>query len=246
MALTGSETGPRRAAGARSPMRAAARGLGDAAYWVFWSTVGTACRLTFRIAAVDRPPLDGPCVLVANHCSYLDPIFLSAVTPRRVTYLMNALVYRTPPFRWFYSWNRAIPVELAGRNVAALRAARAALDAGACLGMFPEGGISRDGMPLLGEPGAVALVLSTGARVVPVGITGSYDVLPPQRSMPRLCRVTVRFGAPIAAADLAPAGAGGRRAHLAAATSRIMDAIAGLCGTVGREAELRGETRAVR
>lgn len=41
------------------------------------------------------------------------------------------------------------------------------------------------------------IVSQTGCSVVPAYLKGTFDVLPPGASWPRLCPVTVRFGDPI-------------------------------------------------
>jgi 1-acyl-sn-glycerol-3-phosphate acyltransferase len=217
---------------------AAAR-LNDAAYWTFWATVGTGVRLAFRLR-VSGPPLPkGPCVIVANHASFLDPVLLAAGSRRRIVFLMNAIICRTPPLRWFYRWNRVIPVDPRGNNRDAMRRAHAALAQGSVLGVFPEGGLSRDGRLVLGNPGAVALALAGDAPLVPVGILGAGDALPPHRALPRLRRVQIRFGAPLLAHDLLAGDAGGgRKQRVQEATHRVMAAIAALAEQESRESVL--------
>lgn len=242
--------------------------LNAAAYWGTWATFGTAVRVAFRLA-VQGPRLPaGPCVVVANHASFLDPVVLCVASRRRITFLMDAILCRTPPLRWFYRLNRVIPVDPLGSNRQALRRARAALARGDVLGVFPEGGISRDGLLVLGNTGAVSLALSGNAPVVPVGIVGAGAALPPHRSWPSLRRVRVCFGAALdprallhgdrvggeLAGDDRPStgslttdpivGAGqggdesGRKQRLRVATRRVMDAIAGLTEQVSRESTL--------
>ncbi len=139
---------------------------------------------------------------------------------------------------WFYRWNHAIPVSVRGGNRDAVYAARRALQQGRVVGVFPEAGISRDGMPMLGNPGAVSLVQAEGVPIVPVGIVGTHRALPFGRSLPRPRRVTVRFGRPILPAELDALAAGHRRERLQAATRLIMARIAELTGHAPREAEL--------
>ncbi|MBM4060942.1 MAG: 1-acyl-sn-glycerol-3-phosphate acyltransferase [Planctomycetes bacterium] len=211
--------------------------LSDLLFWCFWAVVGALLRLWFGLRVEGALPGPGACVLAANHASYLDPIVLGAVVRRRIVFLMTATFWRSRWFGWFCRWNRAIPLAASGGNREALRAARSVLQQGRVVGVFPEGGLSRDGLPMLGNPGAVALVLAEGVPIVPVGITGAAAALPPGAAWPRPRRITIRFGAPITAAELDAAGAD-RRARLEAATRLIMDRVAALTGHVSREAEL--------
>lgn len=208
----------------------------------FWNRTVYAClrvsvrlvlKAYFRMRVVAPPRLEGGYVLVANHSSFLDPLVLGVASPVRVTFLMNTLSYRNPWLRWFYRLNRAIAVDPLGGNREALRAAQAALEGGEVVGVFPEGGISRDGYLLLGNPGAVALVLAKDVPVVPVGLVGVREALPFGASWPRPSRIEVRFGAPIPARELMVGE--DRKTRLAEATLRIMRDIACLTGDLARE-----------
>lgn len=203
-----------------------------------WAVIRAAFRVWLRLGIEGRPPAAGAFVLAANHASYLDPIVLGAAVRRRVSFLMTDVVYRRPSVRWFCRWNRAIPLSTRGGNRDAMRAARDVLQQGRVVGIFPEGGLSRDGLLMLGSPGAVSLVLTEGVPIVPVGIVGAREALPPGRVWPRPRRVTVRFGAPIGPADIDALGAGDRRERLERATGLIMDRIAALVGQTSREGVL--------
>ncbi|MGE3171570.1 MAG: lysophospholipid acyltransferase family protein [Planctomycetota bacterium] len=213
--------------------------LNSAVFWPFWVGCGAGLRLWFRLRVEGPRPPRGPVVLAANHTSFLDPLVLGAALPRRVTFLMTEVIWRSPVMGWFYRWNHAIPLAQRGGNRDALRAARSVLQQGRVIGIFPEGGISRDGGLLLGSPGAVSLVLGEGVPIVPVGIVGADRALPPDKALPRPRRITVRFGAPIAPGEL-EALHGDRKGRLQAATTTIMARIAALCERTPREQELLG------
>ena len=210
----------------------------DALFAVFRVGFGTLLRGWFRMRVEGPPPPPGAWVLAANHASFVDPLVLGAVVRRRVVYLMTEVVWRSRGLGWFYRWCRAIPVRTRGGNREALRAARTVLQQGRVLGVFPEGGLSRDGKLMLGSPGAVALVLHEQVPIVPVGIVGAHAALPPGAALPRPRRITIRFGEPIRPEELDALGGGDRRARLREATALIMRRIAALTGTTAREDEL--------
>ena len=116
-----------------------------------------------------------------------------------------------------------------------MRAARAVLQQGRVLGIFPEGGLSRDGLPMLGSPGAVSLVLQENVPIVPVGILGAHAAMPPGAAWPRPRRITIRFGAAMLPAEFDAMGGGDRRVRLREATATIMRRIAALTGQTARE-----------
>ncbi len=218
--------------------------INSALFWPFWLATGLSMRALFRMRVENQPQIEGGYVLAANHSSYLDPLLLGSASRRRVTFLMTEVVWRSPSMSWFYRWNRAIPLAARGANRDALRGARGVLQQGRVIGIFPEGGLSRDGGLMLGSPGAVSLVLNESVPIVPVGIVGAAAALPVGASRPRLRPIAIRFGTPILPAELAALAPNDRKQRLQAATTLIMERIAALTGAVPREREIaRGDRR---
>ena len=207
--------------------------LDNACFWVFHGLVRLTLRVFCRMRIEGAPPKTGGYVLVANHSSFVDPLILGASVRRRVIYLMTEPVWRSKSAGWFYRWNRSIPLSTRGGNREALRAARDVLKQERVVGIFPEGGISRDGKLMLGSPGAVSLVLNQGLPIVPVGIVGASDVMPSVGGL-RLGRITVRYGEPISPEEVAGLGCD-RRSRLRDTTRLIMQRLASLTGQSARE-----------
>jgi 1-acyl-sn-glycerol-3-phosphate acyltransferase len=137
----------------------------------------------------ELPP--GPCVLVANHCSHADTAALLAVVPaRRRPVVAAAADYwfgSGAPGSSVHSAFRAItcralcaafPVRRGGGS-ADLMAAVAYLAAGHDVIIYPEGTRSRDGATGGFRSGAARLAEAAGVPLVPVGIAGTRDLLPP-------------------------------------------------------------------
>lgn len=206
----------------------------NALFWAFRFGVRLMMRICFRWRVEGAPPASGGYVLAANHTSFLDPVILGASVPRRVIYLMTETVWRSAGAGWFYRWNRTIPLSARGGNREALRAARTVLKQQRVVGIFPEGGLSRDGKLMLGSPGAVSLVLNEGLPIVPVGLIGAAEALPSGAILPRFKKVVVRYGRPILPEEIDALG-GGRRERLQNATRLIMQRIAELTGQQARE-----------
>ncbi|MEU6643728.1 lysophospholipid acyltransferase family protein [Saccharomonospora sp. NPDC046836] len=163
-------------------------------------------RLIYRpvVFGAEKVPLDGPVILASNHRSAADTVVIPIVTPRRVAFLGKAEYFTGKGFKArfvaaFLSALGYVPVERgnAAAGLAALGAARKVLDAGGAFGIYPEGTRSRDGRLHRGHTGVAALALATGARVVPVALIGTEKLLPVGKLVPRLTRVTVRFGDPL-------------------------------------------------
>ncbi|MBK1788893.1 lysophospholipid acyltransferase family protein [Prauserella cavernicola] len=163
-------------------------------------------RLVYRPVVVgsERVPTDGPVILAANHRSAADTFVIPIVTPRPVAFLGKAeyFIGKGPKARLMAAFLSAlgyVPVERgnAKAGLAALGAARKVLDAGGAFGIYPEGTRSLDGRLHRGHTGVGALALATGAPVVPVALVGTQQLLPHDKKIPRLAKVTVRFGEPL-------------------------------------------------
>ena len=68
---------------------------------------------------------------------------------------------------------------------------------GGLLGIFPEGGITRDGAMKPFRTGAAVLALQIGVPIVPIHIGGTFDALPRGANWPRFVPITLRIGEPI-------------------------------------------------
>lgn len=157
------------------------------------------CRPIFgvrRVGALPDMPETGV-ILCPNHASYLDPLFVQLVTPRRVTFVMTNDFYRKPWGRWFFRLVDAIPVGGWRLSRAGMRRAVAHLRRGQTVVIFPEGRLSRDGR--LGKPkrGISRVAQRSGALVYPVAILGSDRAWPAGAKRPGFARVRVRFGEPL-------------------------------------------------
>jgi 1-acyl-sn-glycerol-3-phosphate acyltransferase len=125
-----------------------------------------------------------------------------------------------------------------GRAADAFRAAVGAVESGKCVGVYPEGTLTRDpGLwPMVGKTGAARIALTTRCPVIPVAQWGPQEILAPYSKRPHLFprkTMHVLAGPPVDLSDLHdhPLDA----AVLREATARIMAAITALL------VELRGE-----
>jgi 1-acyl-sn-glycerol-3-phosphate acyltransferase len=149
--------------------------------------------------APDWKRIDGV-IFAPNHASYLDPIFFQAAVPRPIRFMMTEGIYRIRAFRWLFELWDTIPVPDGDAvKVGAMKEALRVVRSGRPLVIFPEGGISRNGLLQAGQPGVAALMARARVPVIPVAILGTHEVLPYHANFPRAHRVKIRFGAPIPA-----------------------------------------------
>jgi len=193
-------------------------------------------RIVYRpvIEGRDRVPRTGPVILAANHLSFADSIVIPLVAPRPVAFLAKAEYFTGTSVigrlsRAFFTAIDAIPVERGSVRAAqdSLDAARDVLRDGRVFGIYPEGTRSRDGRIYRGRTGVAWLALTSGAPVVPVALIGTDRIQPVGARLPRVRRITVRFGEPLRFDALSGVPAARARRE---ATDQIMAAIAELSG----------------
>jgi 1-acyl-sn-glycerol-3-phosphate acyltransferase len=175
-----------------------------------------------EIAGTDRIPESGPCILVANHESIIDPFILGLATPRPIRYMAKAELWRTAPVRALMEGFGTFPVERgSGDGLAMTRAGRLLAD-GEVLGIFPQGTC----LPYRRRPfmrGAARLALATGTPVVPVALVGTEQALRPRRPKVGFPRIRVLVARPLEVAKQRPTLIAAREL-----TRRVEEAIADL------------------
>jgi 1-acyl-sn-glycerol-3-phosphate acyltransferase len=172
----------------------------------------------FSVRGEDHIPAQGAAILVCNHVSYIDAVLLMAASPRPIRFLMDHRIFAAPVLGGLFRLGKAIPVAPQREDPAAYEAAfeqaRRVLEDGELLGLFPEGGITRDGS--LGEfKGGVMKILQLHpVPVVPLALLnlwGSYFsrieggtamVRPFRRGL--FSRVALVAGPALAAAEVTP------------------------------------------
>ncbi|MES2985258.1 MAG: MFS transporter [Pseudomonadota bacterium] len=116
------------------------------------------------------PQPNGPTVFIANHVTYLDGLFLSAVSPRPIRYLVLSTFWKKPFTRFVLNGMGAIPFGTG--NVSETRhgldAAREVLAAGGYVCIFPEGVLTRTGHLHPFKRGIEKLMEGTDAQIVPI------------------------------------------------------------------------------
>jgi 1-acyl-sn-glycerol-3-phosphate acyltransferase len=180
----------------------------------------------------EKIPATGGCVVAVNHISHLDPITLGYFLydhGRLVRYLTKDALFRTPVVKYIVRDAGQIPVRRMSADAAsAFDAAVKAIRQGECIGVYPEGTITKDpdGWPMRGKTGAARIALATGCPVIPVGQWGVQDLLPAYSLRPHPFprkKTAYKVGAPVDLSDLM--GKPVTNEVLRQATDRIMAAI---------------------
>jgi 1-acyl-sn-glycerol-3-phosphate acyltransferase len=200
------------------------------------TVIAPVARIVYRPNVVGRKnvPREGPIILASNHLSFIDSIVIPLMAPRRVQFLAKSTYFEGTGFtgwlsRSFFSAIGAVGVKRGAGQAAqdALDQSKRILDTGAAFALYPEGTRSLDGRLYKGRTGVAWLALTTGAKVVPVGLIGTDQLQPVGKKIPRVKKITVAFGEPIDVSHYGSAESGRARRQ---ATDEIMAAIHGLTG----------------
>ncbi|QBJ94129.1 1-acyl-sn-glycerol-3-phosphate acyltransferase [Streptomyces seoulensis] len=183
----------------------------------------------------ENVPKCGPVILASNHLSFIDSVVIPLVAPRPVVFLAKAEYFRKDGVKGrmmaaVFTALGAVPVERGTHRAAkdSLELARRILSDGKAFGIYPEGSRSRDGRLYRGRTGVAWLAFSTGAPVVPVALVGTDRIQPIGVRLPRIKRITVRFGEPLRPAY--PSSSLPVAQARRVATDEIMSAIQALSG----------------
>jgi 1-acyl-sn-glycerol-3-phosphate acyltransferase len=180
--------------------------LESLAHQVCFSLLRSYFAIGHRLTIIGREklPAHGPFVLAANHCSHLDALALgAALTPRhrerafpiaagdvffqtKVTSTFSAIMLNALPM-WRKSCGPHALVDLR----------RKLQEEKAIFIIFPEGGRSRNGSMMPFKHGLGMLVAETNVPVVPCGLVGTFEALPPSRNIPRPVAIRLAIGNPL-------------------------------------------------
>lgn len=191
-----------------------------------WLYVRAFHRMESNLGRGDPVPPEGPAILVANHRSGVDPLFVALLTKRRVYFLMAREYYELPGLKWIFKGLRCIPVNRDGTDLGATKAALKLLHEGKVLGIFPQGGIREPDDQLdEGKSGVALLALKTGAPVVPFYIANSPAHDSVLRSFFTCSRTRVYCGRPFHLTHDGPGKPS--RGELDALARTVLESIAG-------------------
>ncbi len=111
----------------------------------------------------------GGAILAANHNTFLDPFLLGvAVWYRRMFFLAAEVVMRKKLRSWLLSGVGAIKIDRNSTDIEAIRKSVQRLKEGHLLGIFPQGGISKEGEVGTLKSGVVLIALQAGVPIIPV------------------------------------------------------------------------------
>jgi 1-acyl-sn-glycerol-3-phosphate acyltransferase len=177
--------------------RARERGVNPFVYWpVRWFLIPF-FSIYFRMNRIglEHVPDTGPVIIAANHRSFLDPFVIGTMAKRPMYYVAKKELFMRRWQAWILNALGAFPIDRGAQDEDSMQTARAILERGDIVLIFPEGTRIRPGA--LGKPkrGVGRLALETGAPVVPMAVIGTEAVRRGWRIRPH--KVRLRAGRPL-------------------------------------------------
>jgi 1-acyl-sn-glycerol-3-phosphate acyltransferase len=172
-----------------------------------WAVIRLAIRVLrrstatpLRVEGLEKlPPLAQPCILVANHASYLDPLALIDALPREFVYVAKQELTQKFHSRVFLQRLGTLFVERFDslRGAASASEFAAQLRAGRSLVFFPEGTFRTEPGLLPFYMGAFVAAVRSGVPIVPATIRGTREILRADSDFPHHGAVQVIIESPM-------------------------------------------------
>ena len=163
---------------------------------------------TMRVECVGLEALDcvGGLLVAVSHVSHLDPIVMSVVAPRKISWVSRIEFYRYWPMRTVLYLGGAFRVDRKGSSVPTIREGLRRLARGEAVGIFPEGELMHGTRSVLRgakvKQGVCTLAAWSGKPVLPVVILGTHRLVEIEPWLPvKRGRLWVFAGKPMHAGE---------------------------------------------
>jgi 1-acyl-sn-glycerol-3-phosphate acyltransferase len=176
-------------------------------YWLMknW-VIGPLLTTVFRpwVVGLENIPRSGPVIIVCNHLSFVDSIFLPLTVDRQMAFLAKSDYFTGRGVkgfivRLFMTSAGQLPIDRSGGKAseASLNSGLHVLAEGKVLAIYPEGTRSPDGRMFRGRTGVARMILDAHVAVIPMAVIDTDKVMPLGRRFPKVHRVGVVIGTPL-------------------------------------------------
>jgi 1-acyl-sn-glycerol-3-phosphate acyltransferase len=148
----------------------------------------------FTVSGVENLPAQGAVVLAANHLTTYDVFPIQLALPRPIYFMAKAELHENKMLDPILRQLGSFPVQRGAKDEWAMAHASEVLARGQVLGIFPEGTRSRDHSLRTAKTGAARLAIAANCPLVPLALTGTYDLL---RKGWKRAAVHVELGKPL-------------------------------------------------
>jgi 1-acyl-sn-glycerol-3-phosphate acyltransferase len=151
-----------------------------------------------KVTGLENIPKDKTFILAINHSSYMDHFLILTTFVRaldkKVHFLAKKEHFDNAMTSSWHNWAGAVPIDRKAGGKKALRWAIAALKKGKIIAVYPEGTRTLNGKLQEGKTGIARLALAAKVPVLPIGIIGTFEILPKGKKIPCFKRAEMHIG----------------------------------------------------
>lgn len=153
-----------------------------------------------KVTGTENLPGEGAAILAANHSSYADHLIMGSHIAKKVNRRFHFLAKREHFQGLQKLWHiyvGAIPLDRKRGGKHALKVALNLLNEGKLIIIYPEGTRTLTGKLQKAKTGVARLALQSRVPVIPIGLTGTFEILPKGKYIPKLKKATMNIGKPM-------------------------------------------------
>jgi 1-acyl-sn-glycerol-3-phosphate acyltransferase len=178
---------------------------------VLYSVGRLGIRLGFRLAGIkleiqglERIDFTRSYLFLANHEGLCDPPALVLAIPQDIKFILKKELDRVPILNWAMKYARFVFIDRRDRiqSVRSMNQAVKQMQQGASFLVFPEGTRTRTGKMGEFKRGPFVMAIQAGVPIIPVRVSGSFQVMPPTQFRINPGTIVLQFFPPVETAGL--------------------------------------------
>ena len=154
-----------------------------------------------EINGIENLPKKGAAIIAANHASYIDHLMIAGYIishlNRKAHFLAKKEHFDNFIKKAWHNYSGAIPVDREKGDNKALNLAAKALKEGEVIAIHPEGTRTLTGKLQKAKTGVARLALISKSPVIPIGLIGTFEILPKGKYIPRFKKAVINIGKPM-------------------------------------------------
>jgi len=147
-------------------------------YWSLLCKIMSKIFFNFKFSGKDNIPTNGAALLICNHLSFIDWLFIAATADRPIRFVMHYEFMKIPILKRFFTGSKVIPIASPREDMQLLKKAfldiSQELENGHLVCFFPEGEITQTGEMGTFKKGLERIIRNNPVPVIPMALTGLW------------------------------------------------------------------------